>query len=259
MSGPSLRTGLPDLSLNVIADWSWFFKMTVGGTTYRYTDLARPAGSGAFTGSVDGGSHTWTERGLVVPKVSQNAQGAFTAQYIELDNITHDIGDLANSPGLRGCVFELWIGYFASDLVTLTGTPFKFLSGTIDDSTHKIKSQLTLKPTSTTWARLVLGPPVGPACMYIFKDPATCQYVGSDTACKKTRIDCAARTGGSNVSHFGGIDLNPAPGTYVNWQYQYIIVGSASPSSNGGNGPAPPTSKVQPPPVSISNPYTRHR
>lgn len=252
---PSLRSlGGVDLTKNVFDDWSWFFKITVSGTARRYTDLARPVTAGQFVGNIDGTSQTWTERWLDVPTISQNAQGLYTASYIEVDNGDNLFGNLANSPGLRGTSFELWCAYFVpgtsgpGQTPVIDGTPFKFISGFVDDSQwaadqSRPTGKITLLPSLASFARLVLGPGLSSLCLNIFKDPATCQYVGADATCDKSRTGsngCRNRTGGTNELHFNGADLNPAPGATVAWIYELIDNSDATPSTTAGNTPPPP-------------------
>lgn len=244
---PSLRSGLPDLTKNVFDDWSWFLKAVVGGTTYRWTDQARNTVDG-FIGNIDGTSQTWSERYLIIPQVSFDSSGARMVNYFQMDNVDYVPSGLANSPGLRGSPFELWLAYFLADGVTIDGTPQKITAGSLDDSSHKLISQVTMKPLSTSWGRLAIGPPNGPLCPYIFKDPDTCQYVGANTNCDKTRTDCT--TNKLNQVHFGGNDLSPAAGTKVTWQYQEI-----DPSSASVQSPPPPP----PTPDPVTTPPPTHR
>lgn len=253
---PSLRNlGGVDLAKNVFDDWSWFFKFTVGGTTYRYTDMARPVNTGQFVGNIDGSSQTWIERWLSVPKIDQNAQGLYTVSSIEVDNVDNVFGNLANSPGLRGASYELWCAYFIpgtsgpGQTPVIDGIPFRFVAGVLDDSQWVVDSQerpvgqITLIPSLASFARMVLGPGLGALCVNIFKDPTTCQYVGPDSTCDKTRTGsngCRNRTGGTNEVHFNGADLNPAPGTTVTWHYQIITTTRANTSTHAGNTPPPP-------------------
>lgn len=182
MASPTLRTQIPLANLQQQPfDWGWFFKLTVGGIygTLRYCDLGRPiAGLGkTFTGNIDGTSQTWTERFLDCPGFNQDNAGLESVQYIDIDNLDWALSTIGADVGLLGVPYELWIAFFAADGVTVAGS-YQASVGLVDEVQYDTTARLALKANATYWGRRILGPPLGPLCMFYYREPNTCQYSG---------------------------------------------------------------------------------
>lgn len=242
---------LADLQANNI-DWSFFLRLDFasGPGTQRFTDRACGA-TGSYTGSIDGSSQTWTERGLRVPYAAQSRNGLLDVSFFTIDNLDNTFSGWAQSgPGMRGVPVTLYIAWFSS-AGALDGSYIGF-KGITDDGLYRSEAQVTLKPGSATpWGKRMLGAPVGgPVCPYIFKDPDTCQYAGGNTNCSHTRstTDGCGVGFNNNLSRFGGDDMAPKPGTTITF-------GVTTYESNPGvpfytpDGWTPPASTVVPAPV----------
>lgn len=177
--------------------------------TKRYTDHP-----GGFTGDIDGSSQTWAEEALTIGRLQQSRDDVLEVSWVQFSNIEFTWTSFASE--LRGTKVTVWRAWFDPSTGSLHGSPQMF-AGRIDDATIGTHARLTLIPHTTPWSHDVPPQSVGPDCFNVFKDPATCQYVGVDTSCLKTFNDCDTRTGGSNTVNFNGFRKLPNPDEKVYW------------------------------------------
>lgn len=195
------------IAANVV-DWSLFVRIDFPSPTgtQRFTD--RPGG---FTGNIDGSSQAWTEKSFVLGAANQSRQDVLSVSWLEFDNLDYTFQSWANTPGLRDVVVKVYAGWFNGG--SLEGA-YAIYEGRFDDAEISQKAKITLKPHVTTWAQKILGNVLGTSCMNIFKDTATCQYVGADTTCNFSRYACNLK---GNLARFNGFDLMPHPDQKITW------------------------------------------
>jgi hypothetical protein len=200
-------------------NWFYFVKIEFpavtpfSAVTLRYTQR-----KGGFVGDIDGSSQTWDEYDFKVEGLAQSHDSILEVSSINLQNTDGFWTYKMFAYGLRGrwvTVYQVWLT--PSLIPTLVGKYILF-QGQIDEAELTIRAQLSLTPFRTPFAITVPGRRYSDLCGYIYKDPATCQYVGAVPTCDRTRNGAnGCNPAHANQSHFGGFDLLPKPNTTLTW------------------------------------------
>lgn len=194
------------------AKFFWFVKITFPSPTgvLRYTD--RPGG---FVGDIEGSSQTWTAYDVRVGELTQTQQTVLDVSWIEIANNNNVWSTLILNTGIANRPIELWQAWFDPDTDAKSGQNSPFY-GRLDKAVPvRGKFKISIVPDKSGFSQQLPARVIGPICGYIFKDTATCQYVGADTACDHTREACRNK---SNLAHFGGFDQLPNPNVPITWK-----------------------------------------
>lgn len=178
--------------------------------TLRYTNKA-----GGFVGDIDGSSQTWTEYDVRVGEINQTQQRTLDVSWIDLANLNNVWSNLVLNTGIEGRPVTVYQAWFDPDTDAKLGQ-FSPYPGRIDRASYsKGRIKIAIAPEKSGFSQMFPARVISPICGYIFKDTATCQYVGADTTCDHTRTACSLK---SNLAHFGGFDQLPDPTKPILWR-----------------------------------------
>jgi len=156
--------------------WAYFVRFDFGGAvgTKRFTDYYQ----GDFTGSIDGGSQTWTGADVTVGPLDQSRNASSNVSWVKFANLDNQWTTWASVPGIRGKAVQVWRGDFNPTTGALVAV-YQLYQGVADDHIIGPYAQVTLKPGVTPWARRLPAQVIGPICLYRYRDAQTCQYSGT--------------------------------------------------------------------------------
>lgn len=198
--------GTPDVDAKTVQFYNFArFDFPSPTGILRYTN--KPGG---YTGSLDGGSATWTEYDFRFQDVSNSEQTIMDVSSVSIGNLNNTWSSLVLNTGIEMRPVLLLQVWFNIATGAVTGN-MRLYSGRMELARYREgRFEISLIPHRYGFSQMLPGRVIGPTCGYVYGDTRTCQYPGPFTApydkCDHSRTACAAR---SNLAHFGGEDLIP--------------------------------------------------
>lgn len=174
--------------------------------------------SGAYPAGGNPGAHTWyhnnvidpTGRYFSIPSMSLNSADTVGPDEIHIDNGDNYLSAILFSAGAGvGVEVQVYQALFPMPITSALPDDLKFRLLRVVETVKlvpdptKREAVLTLAPYRDFQAMVIPRRHLSPQCTFTFKETHSCQYVGADTSCTRTKADCTSK---ANTAHFGGFE-----------------------------------------------------